>query len=635
MRRLFTLLLLLGILLSKGGIADRGCRVGYAPFRIPAGGSAYDSAALQEGARSAAQGGDIVCAATGATRDDGPSAESAQEPIRAYLPDRPNQDLSLRRELLTLSVPSVNATQSAAPGSEPELAQPSSVFPLPSLPTTTLGQLSSPEQTPNCGGINLPSLPPRLDPILPGTSNGMGSGRSPASDGSDATPPGTTAPPAGSPTGPEENPAASTGALPLPQPGSGQATSPAPFRDFPNALRPQLDAISEGDRRQDFYQSLLQSQNAVRDAARNDAEVLSETWKNANLDELQARLKRAQEALRETGQQIENGTSLLPEGERIRFSRTYQNAADKAQAASELTQSLAERKRAEENRAALAGENPILNFLLQADKSANPLARSAEIENLLGRNSMSSAATSQDGLNQRLIMLGGLDPQKRREVAKGLKLSEPLNITLQDGSKVDIPLLHNGYILGGGRTGLDCSSFVSAALPPDIRKGRFTTWDFRTMWVYRRSGTPPKDPKYEPKRLSLVLDSSKAFDALDLYRGDEPEVGDLLVHRLPWENTGHVFVVRNWHRNSKIASVIEAAQSAGTIREREFPLSLDPQNSKRERLIRPGLMLLRIRPVKQKVCNYRRSDELLREPAEVRSPADSAAPTLPPGGGAY
>jgi hypothetical protein len=370
----------------------------------------------------------------------------------------------------------------------------------------------------------------------------------------------------------------------------------------------------------------LQAQSAIRDAAASDSATLAAPYEGIPLPELATRMQQARDHLTTLGDEISESASSLPEGEKIRFAQTYQNAAEKARLAKEYADELERRKTAALERAKLTGNNPLLEFLLKPAKDTNPLARSAELAELFGKN---PSPTSHDGLTQRLILLEGLGEVERKEAQKKLKLSEPLQLSLKDGKSVKIPLLHNGYLLGGGSSGLDCSSFVSAALPTDIRKGRFTTWDFRTMWVYRRTGVPPKAPKYDTDRMGLVLSTSKAFDALDLYRGEEPGVGDLLVHRLPWEATGHVFVVREYHRDSMIASVIEASQSAGTVREREFPLSLDPTvrspaEVHESRLVRPGLMVLRLRPTDQKVCS-------LRGNMSPRSPASVEITTpLPP-----
>jgi len=398
----------------------------------------------------------------------------------------------------------------------------------------------------------------------------------------------------------------------------------------PGTARHLLEKLAERERRQEFYESLLEAREAVQDAAAADESTLSELYRDITIETASERLEEAEHALTLQSEQITAGKSTLPEGEKIRFSQIYRNAAEKARLARQFTKDLEHRNKTAEENAKIAGNNPMLNFLLSPSKGENPLALSKELAELLGRK---PAPTSHDGLTQRLILLNGLPPEPKKAAQKKLKLSERLRFSIPKSGTVELPLLHNGYLLGGGDTGLDCSSFISAALPADIRKGRFTTWDFRTMWSYRRTGVPPKIPKYEPQRLELVLATAEAFEALDVYRGEEPGMGDLLIHRLPWEATGHAFVVREYHRDTKIASVIEAAQSAGTIREREFPLSLDPLTppgtyTKKLRAIRPGLMVLRLKPVRQQACRFRKPQDALRAPAGLPQAGDGASEPL-------
>ena len=105
---------------------------------------------------------------------------------------------------------------------------------------------------------------------------------------------------------------------------------------------------------------------------------------------------------------------------------------------------------------------------------------------------------------------------------------------------------------------------VSSALPADVRKGRFTTLDFHAMWVYRRYGTLPKPPIYTKERSELVTETAMAFSALNLYQGDAPGPGDLIVFRSPLEEIGHVFVVRNYDGRTRVVRVIEAAARTGS-----------------------------------------------------------------------
>jgi len=587
------------------------CRPGDQAVALPAEASIYSSDSLLESTPSRSRPNETVCVDSATlARSSRSLTENPVEPVRAYLASAPEVPLSVRREYINRTgEPSPSeeiapSTRARVPASDPvrETTRPR----LSSVNRSTLLEL---DPSASCGGINLPPLPPRVAPNPEHSSEPI----------PDISVPGV-------PAGPdEEEPSEPTQSTPPGGTSLGGATSGS----IPSDLLPHLERLSANDRRSEFYGSLIERRNELRESALADTQVLQGNWQEAPLDEMESRFTRARDSLSEQSAQVSLGKSRLSSGEQLRFSRQLQSASERAEIARQFTRTLQDRITRENERASLAGKNPVMNFLLVPDKTRNPLSRSSDLELLFGKSRDAAAATTADGLAQRLVMLQGLDSSARQRALEQLQLSEPISFTLPSGQSVDIPLLHNGYILGGGKTGLDCSSFVSDALPADIRKGTFTTWDFRTMWAYRRTGVPPRDPRYEEKRLSQVLEVSKAFDALDLYRGDEPAVGDLLVHRLPWETTGHVFVVREWHRDTKIASVIEASQSAGTIREREFPLSLDDPSRGKLRLIRPGLMLMRIRPVQQRVCTFRRASD--RAPASVGAETATAAAAARPG----
>ena len=118
------------------------------------------------------------------------------------------------------------------------------------------------------------------------------------------------------------------------------------------------------------------------------------------------------------------------------------------------------------------------------------------------------------------------------------------------------------------------------------------------------TGVFPSPPNYAPARAKLVKETSSAFTAIDIYSGERLGVGDILVYRPIHEPIGHVFIVKNINPVNMVTEVVEAAQSAGTIREREFPLSITPPNAPR-RVLRPGIMALRLCLTDNPACSYR------------------------------
>jgi hypothetical protein len=373
-----------------------------------------------------------------------------------------------------------------------------------------------------------------------------------------------------------------------------------------------LGTIAAQEERREFLDAVLEARRAVHLAASSDNETLSTPYRRMPVEALGQHLERAAQVLGDATRDLEQANGGLPAGELARFRNLYMNARDKAALGAGSI-----REEAERNRALGAG-NPFAGLLAPGGGSA-ALAKTETLREIFGAEGERSAASAgsrgaaparaatNEALMNRLVMFNGLLQGERAQLLKRLKLAEQANLSLADGRSVSIPILHNGYIFGGGATGLDCSSFVSSALPPEIRKGRFTTLDFRQMWVYRRTGDFPAPPKYDAARARLVQETANAFTPLNIYDGDRLVTGDLLIYRTPWEAAGHVFVVRGYDPRKMQAEVIEAAQSAGTVRERDFPLSLDPPEAKRRHL-RPGLFALRIKPTSNRVCTTVRPD---------------------------
>ena len=136
------------------------------------------------------------------------------------------------------------------------------------------------------------------------------------------------------------------------------------------------------------------------------------------------------------------------------------------------------------------------------------------------------------------------------------------------------------------------------------------------MWIYAKTQRFPNPPRYSADRAQLVKDTATAFMPIDIYAGEPLAVGDLLVYRYITDPIGHVVIVRTYDSRNQRAEIIEAAQSAGTVRERTLELSVDPINL-RQRAFIPGLWDLRLKPVSNHACSYRDSPARggVRQPA--------------------
>ncbi len=344
---------------------------------------------------------------------------------------------------------------------------------------------------------------------------------------------------------------------------------------------------------QELLNSILSARKALYDAIQDDDKTTSEPYRKLPFTALGDFLIRAKENLEDLSQILSHTKGGIDSSEKLRFGNLAELARDKSLLGLGAFQG-------EMNRQSLIGATSALNGLL-APPEANPLARTPELSEIFGN---PGSILNSENLVNRLVLFNGLSPRDKAELLKRIKLSETMDLTLEDGKKRKINLLHNGYYLGGGTTGTDCSQLASSALPVEIRKGRFTTLDLRAMWIYRRKGVLPIPPKYKKERAEFVKKTSQAFIPINVYENEKLSAGDLLVYRLPWETTGHVFIVRTYDPKSLSAEVLEASQSAGTIRERTFALSTDPLNEP-TRILRSGLFGLRLKPLSNKVCQYK------------------------------
>jgi hypothetical protein len=328
------------------------------------------------------------------------------------------------------------------------------------------------------------------------------------------------------------------------------------------------------------------TQNIAREfesRAAEDLRILTNEFRKLPIAEKREGIARAAQTLRKQQEHFDQADrSTMKPGERLRFRNLLSTASDKAQQALSVEAfesaipSLAQQSLPTPSSAALSANST------QAASISAPVAPLAQTQ-----------AVSPDALTDRMVLLNALPTAKRQQILKTLKLVETPSLKLKSGETVQIAVPHNGYWLGGSKTGTDCSGLASAALPADVRKLRFTTLDFRALYQISRTGkyTPP--PEFEAERLETLTDLSKQFQAIQLQLGDPLKPFDLLVYRLADEPTGHVFIVEKYDPVQMEAQVIEASQSYGGIRSRSFNLSAEPFDAPR-RYLRPGLFALRL-----------------------------------------
>jgi hypothetical protein len=382
---------------------------------------------------------------------------------------------------------------------------------------------------------------------------------------------------------------------------SGVSARPGPAlnqRDL-SRIRETLQ-FSEMARGNELVRSALLRKTEIENTARSDGDFLTKQYEKIPLSQAGAVLKRAKDYLEETAKQVENSSEGLLPPEIARFRNLYMNASDKANAAESLLDEYAQKQPVETLKL------PFNPFDLPIGQRKTPELN--DLSQLLGPSTSGDAfapPTSEDGLINRMIMFGGLDKPAQKEAQKSLGLVYYPKVKLAGGATAEIPLLHNGYILGANsKTALDCSSFISEMLSASGRKMRLTTLDFLQIWRFQKTNRFPKPPTYDKTREAWVKDISKSFVPIDIYSGDRLATGDFLVYRKPEDPLGHIVLIKKYDPSREMITMLDASQTAGTIRERE--LKLGYRDSTGKRYLRSGFIALRMKASNSTTCQYKR-----------------------------
>ncbi len=366
----------------------------------------------------------------------------------------------------------------------------------------------------------------------------------------------------------------------------------------PKSLSAQIQTITASAAGDSLYTSTRAHADEIVRSASSDYNTLSnnivERVSSANAKGF---FKTANTYFRDTIKAFESAKSDLPAGNQKAFLMNLRTAEEKSAAGLSLLQDEDERMSTPTIGTLALFRNPASIPLTSAGAGPDttPLLDLFDLKSALAN------PVSTDALADRNIMLAGLPNDEKSKVVKSLKLVENVKLTLPDGRVQNVPLLHNGYILGAAKTGTDCSSLVSGSLSPFVRQSRFTTLDFRQMWILLKRGRFPNPPAYDPKHEKEVRIASQAFTAIDVEHGEPLAKGDLLIYRTEFEAIGHVVMVQSYDPRFLKAVILEASQSAGTVRERDFYLEAIIGS----RIMKAGFMALRLKPSDNKGCKYR------------------------------
>lgn len=339
----------------------------------------------------------------------------------------------------------------------------------------------------------------------------------------------------------------------------------------------------------------------LEDKNYEDQKSLSQAFSELSPEELRENLPRAQKYILDDLRLIEQRHAAL-EKEKDRYRAIYLNAFDKTKHAEEFLSHFAKEK-------AIQAVQPFSGLF--SPKKDHPLAKADAFKEIFGETKPLESASTADALVNRTMMLASLPEAKRNEILEKLNLVESVSVQLPNGKKDDLKFLHTGYVFGGGKTAIDCSSFVSSLLPIDLRKSNLTTMDFYGIYSFLMTGKMPSPPSWNPSRSRWLKKVALSFEPVDIYNGEYLLPGDLLIVRIVINNSGHILIVQDFDPKTASTDVIEASFTSGKINTRKFPLSLDPVTAQVRRF-RPGLFALRLSSRPQ-ACQYASNDSERRK----------------------
>lgn len=323
---------------------------------------------------------------------------------------------------------------------------------------------------------------------------------------------------------------------------------------------------------------------------RDDQSLVSKSYEQLSQTKFSDSLTRAMDRLTGAIDTMRLTRTGMSPGDLTRFQNLFSNARDQTQSAL----SVLAQEQTEESLNQIAAFKGFLD-----PTKANPLGRTQGLQEIFGKTPLLDRPGSQEALLQRLIMYEGLPDQEKDEIRKRLNFIETPELELSNGSKVKLEYLHNGYVWGGGKTGQDCSQLASSTLPDGLNRSNFTSLEFYMMWKLIRQNKLPNPPELTSSREQLVRKASAGFQAINIYQRQKLLPGDILTFRIPSSPGGHVFIVRSFDAKTGLVKVIEAAQSAGTVRERDYSLYVTYRGQK---FIKPGFTALRMKSEDNTLC---------------------------------
>jgi hypothetical protein len=299
-----------------------------------------------------------------------------------------------------------------------------------------------------------------------------------------------------------------------------------------------------------------------RAAAARSTSLIAQ-YASASPAQVSQSLSQSEQQLREMARALRENQAQTEEAQRL--ARSARDAADRAQRAREWLD--------DQRSAASTGE---ANIPLFSPTSPIPWSGSGAMGSLFAPPSAGASAMTSDEYARQLALLAGLPEDVRARLLANIDTIE----VMVNGRRVRMPRLGalmeyadrslaSASGIGGGSldSALPCAAFLANAMPDELSRSKLTTLDWISVFNFRQSGSFPDRPQYTAERRRLIQDLAQHFDPIDAYRGNRPVPGDLIIHRIPGEDSGRLLMVRNYDPNT------------GSVEAMEFsPMSRKPAN---------------------------------------------------------
>lgn len=150
--------------------------------------------------------------------------------------------------------------------------------------------------------------------------------------------------------------------------------------------------------------------------------------------------------------------------------------------------------------------------------------------------------------------------------------------------------------------GGSCASFLGKIVSTELRKTDFNSLDLWGVGVVLNTGALPIPPMWKASSAEKIQRLATYFTRVFPQKGEPIVEGDIIVNRVEMFPNGQVFVVEKFEPSDYRARVWRYDVS-GDLSKRLSSIELSAKNpNSGERYLRPGVMVLRIKSLKERDC---------------------------------